>query len=359
MRCNHARHTPCTALHAVLIELRNMLIGLTYDLRQDYLDAGFGEEETAEFDRLDTIEGIERALHELGHETDRIGRVTVLVERLARGDRWDLVFNIAEGQYGIGREAQVPAILDAYQIPYTFSDPLVSALTLHKGMTKRVIRDLGLPTPRFAVVEHERDIAAVTLSFPLFAKPVAEGTSKGVRKESKITSALDLDRVCRKLLKEFKQPVLVEEYLPGREVTVGIVGTGDDAEVIGVMEVLLHEGAEQEGYSYKNKKDWIGKISYRLADGAFGEEAKQLALAAWKGLGCRDAGRIDLRQDASGKLNFIEVNPLPGINPELSDLPILATMAGWTYTRLIDRLMQSAIKRSEACGIARPTSVAS
>lgn len=334
-----------------------MLIGLTYDLRQEYLDAGFGEEETAEFDRLDTIEAIENVLRDLGHETDRIGRVTTLVERLSRGDRWDLVFNIAEGLHGLARESQVPALLDAYQIPYTFSDPLVCALCLHKGMTKHVVRDLGLPTPNFAVVDDESDLQPVArasrpfpqLQFPLFAKPVAEGTSKGVREESRITSREQLVSVCRRLLNEFNQPVLVEEYLPGREFTVGIVGTGADAEVIGVMEVILLEGAEPEAYSYKNKKDWIGKLTYELAKGPIGEEAAHLALAAWRGLGCRDGGRIDVRADAKGRLNFIEVNPLPGINPELSDLPIMAGMAGWTYPRLIGRIVNSAIQRAAAC----------
>src|SRR5688572_27418085 len=157
-----------------------MLIGLTYDLRQDYLDDGYTAEQTAEFDSHITIDAIESALRGLGHQTDRIGRVTSLVERLARGDRWDLVFNIAEGLHGIGREAQVPALLDAYSIPYTFSDPLVCALSLHKALAKRVVRDLGLPTADFTVIEAPADSARVTLPFPLFAKPIAEGTSKGV-----------------------------------------------------------------------------------------------------------------------------------------------------------------------------------
>ena len=326
-----------------------MLIGLTYDLRQDYLEAGYSEEETAEFDRPDTIEAIEYVLQQMGHDTDRIGRVTTLVERLARGDRWDLVFNIAEGVHGIARESQVPALLDAYEIPYTFSDPLVCALTLHKGMAKRVVRDLGLPTANFAVVETERDIQSAfranPFRYPLFAKPVAEGTSKGVTRQSKIANVDQLPTTCRTLLRQFNQPVLVEEYLPGREVTVGIVGTGHDAIVVGVMEVLLLDGAEQESYSYQNKRDWEGKITYQLVKDDFGAEAEELALAAWRGLGCRDGGRVDLRADANGTLNFIEVNPLPGINPVLSDLSILSGLAGWTYRQLIERIVTSAIKR--------------
>lgn len=231
-----------------------MLIGITYDLRQEYLNAGFSEEETAEFDRPDTIDAIENTLRELGHQTDRIGRIASLVERLARGDRWDLVYNIAEGMYGVGREAQVPALLDAYNIPYTYSDPLVCALALHKGLAKRIVRDLGLPTPQFFVVESESDLDRIDLPFPLFAKPVAEGTSKGITSESKIQTKRELASVCRRLLKEFRQPVLVETYLPGREFTVGLVGTGEDAEVVGVLEVTLLSNAEQDVYTYLNKE---------------------------------------------------------------------------------------------------------
>src|SRR5688572_17934224 len=157
-----------------------MHIGLTYDLRQDYLAAGFSEDETAEFDREGTISSIAAALQQLRHKTDRIGHAKQLIARLAAGDRWDLVFNIAEGLTGIAREAQVPAILDVYGIPYTFSDPLVMALTLHKGLTKTVVRAGGVPTAPFALVEQPADLESLQLPFPLFAKPVAEGTGKGV-----------------------------------------------------------------------------------------------------------------------------------------------------------------------------------
>src|SRR5689334_13358642 len=147
-----------------------MHIGLTYDLRQDYLAAGFSEDETAEFDREGTIAGIEAALRQLGHQTDRIGHARQLVSRLAQGHDWDLVFNIAEGLSGIAREAQVPAILDVYGIAYTFSDPLVMALTLHKGLTKSVVAAGGVPTPAFAVVESVDDANEIHLPFPRFAK---------------------------------------------------------------------------------------------------------------------------------------------------------------------------------------------
>lgn len=322
-----------------------MKIGLTYDLRQEYLLAGYGEEETAEFDRADTIEAIESSLQQLGYETDRIGRVATLVERLAAGDRWDLVFNIAEGLRGIGREALVPALLDAYDIPYVFSDPLVLALTLHKGMTKRVIRDLGIPTADFAVVETLSDVDRVNLPYPLFAKPVAEGTGKGITAASRISNAEELRTVCESLLERFKQPVLVETYLPGREMTVGIVGTGEDARSLGVMEVLLLSNAEEGVYSYDNKENCEQCVKYVLAEDPEAKQAEKTALAAWRGLDCRDGGRVDLRSDSYGVPNFMEVNPLAGLHPDHSDLPILCGLSGISYLELIQQIMESVHKR--------------
>jgi D-alanine-D-alanine ligase len=320
-------------------------IGITYDLRDDYIAEGYTEEETAEFDHPLTIAAIDDTLQSLGYQTDRIGHIRTLARRLVAGDRWDLVFNIAEGIRGFGREAQVPALLDAWGIPYAFSDPLVMSLTLHKGMTKRVIRDLGIPTPDFAVVERPGEIEAVSLPFPLFAKPVAEGTGKGVTAASKIADRDNLKRVCLELLVVYRQPVLIETFLPGREFTVGIIGTGAEAFSPGVMEVHLTEKAEKDVYSYVNKEDWHGRIVYRLAEDALARTAQETALAAWRGLGCRDGGRIDMRADAHGVPNFIEVNPLAGIRPGHSDLPILCELAGMPYRELIAGIMRSALTR--------------
>src|ERR1700733_176625 len=157
-----------------------MRIGVTYDLRSDYLALGYGEEETAEFDAEETIAAVCDALGGLGQTPIRIGGIRPLAKALVAGERWDAVFNICEGLKGVSREAQVPALLEAYGIPYLFSDPLTLALALDKAMAKRVVRDCGVPTADFAVIESEADIAGVTLDFPLFLKPVAEGSGKGV-----------------------------------------------------------------------------------------------------------------------------------------------------------------------------------
>ena len=181
-----------------------MYIGMTYDLRKDYLAAGFSEEETAEFDREDTVQAIQQALSDLGHEVDRIGTIKDLTARVGAGERWDMVFNIAEGLRGLGREAQVPALLDAHGIPYTFSDPLVLCLTLHKAMTKCVVRQNGIPTPDFLVVEKMADLETGDLTFPLFVKPVAEGTGKGITVESKVHNQAQLISACMHSLLTYK-----------------------------------------------------------------------------------------------------------------------------------------------------------
>jgi len=330
-------------------------IGFTYDLKADYLARGFSEHAVAEFDSATTIDAIAGALESHGHEVVRIGHVRSLAARLVAGERWDLVFNIAEGVAGFGRESQVPALLEAYDVPYTFSDPLVCALTLHKGMAKHVARGCGVPTPGFVLVTTRAEAEAVTLPLPLFVKPVAEGTSKGVTAKSLVTSHASLVEVCGELLREYSQPVLVEEFLSGREFTVGILGTGDDARALATLEVVLRAGADAAVYSYRNKAQWRDFVEYKLlldvgkdASGALRREVEQVAIASWRCLGCRDAGRVDVRLDAAGKAQLIEVNPLAGLTPEHSDLPIMAALKGVGYEALIGEILRCTLARIAA-----------
>jgi D-alanine-D-alanine ligase len=324
-------------------------IGFTYDLKADYLAIGFSEHAVAEFDSEVTIDAVAGALHALGHDVVRIGHVKALAARLVAGERWDLVFNIAEGVAGFGRESQVPALLEAYEMPYTFSDPLVCALTLHKGMAKQVARGCGVPTPDFAIVATPADAAAVELPFPLFVKPVAEGTSKGVTAKSLVTTRAALVEACTELLAEYREPVLVEEFLGGREFTVGILGTGDGARALATLEVLLREGADAAVYSYRNKAQWRELVEYRLLDaGALRREVEDVALATWRCLGCRDAGRVDVRLDDAGRAHMLEVNPLAGLTPDHSDLPIMATLSGMDYRTLIGEIVRCATVRLAA-----------
>jgi D-alanine-D-alanine ligase len=323
-----------------------MRVGITYDLRAEYLRQGYGEEETAEFDSIETIDAIDDALRGLGHATDRIGNVNSLTRRLAAGARWDLVFNIAEGMHGFGREAQVPALLDAYRIPYTFSDPLVLALALHKGTAKRLVRSMGLPTPDFAIVQEDSDLDDVNIPWPVFAKPIAGGSSVGITGASKAHNKRELARTCRDLLERFQQPVLVETFLPGREFTVVVVGTGSNARVLGVMEVVLRDTTEPAVYSYSNKRNYLTRVSYRLVeDDDVVDVAAAMALRIWNDLGCRDAGRLDVRCDGNGNLNFLEINPLAGLHPVDSDLVILGRLLGISHSSLIETIVTSAQER--------------
>lgn len=327
-----------------------MRIGLTYDLRDDYRGMGLSEEALAEFDSPETVAAIEGVLRSLGHETDRIGHVRHLAARLVKGDSWGLVFNIAEGLKGRSREAQVPALLEAYGIPYVFSDPLTLAVTLDKAVAKRLVRDAGIPTTPFALIESDDDIAAAcALPFPVFIKPLAEGTGKGCTAASKVTAPAALAEAARALRGRFNQPVIAEPYLPGREFTVGVVGNGDKARVIAVLEVLLGANADPGVYSFDNKELCDSRVTYRLADDAEARAAAASALAAYKTLGCRDASRLDLRSDANGVPHFMEVNALAGLHPTHSDLPILSTMAGLPYEALIGQIMEAATVR---CGLA-------
>jgi D-alanine-D-alanine ligase len=323
-----------------------MKIGLTYDLRSHYLELGYTEEQTAEFDSPATIQAITAALSELGHEPVQIGHAQELTRFLAAGERWDLVFNIAEGLHGLGREALIPALLDAYRIPYTFSDPCVMAVSLHKGFTKSILRDAGLHTPDFTLVGDAADVGTVHLPYPLFAKPVAEGTGKGISGASRIENSAELRRCCLDLLATYRQPVLVERYLPGREFTVGILGSGCRASVLGTLEVIIREQGEQGVYTYRNKESCEEVVEYRFVEDSDIRPVGDLALQAWRLLGCRDAGRIDIRLDADGDPAILELNPLAGLHPTHSDLPMIATAVGMDYRELIGRIVTSALRRS-------------
>ncbi|MDO9578185.1 MAG: ATP-grasp domain-containing protein [Candidatus Cloacimonadales bacterium] len=322
-----------------------MKIGLTYDLRSEYLALGYGEEETAEFDCEDTIEALETTIQSLGYQTQRIGSIKNLIHHLSTGNSWDLVFNICEGLQGEARESQVPAILDAFKIPYTFSDPLVLAIALDKYACKSYLEKFGIPTPGFALLQKESQLKNLDLNFPLFLKPVAEGTGKGVYANSKVENETQMLDQYRFLKKQFQQPILVEEYLPGREFTVAIVGNGRNANVLGTMEIFFRDSRHNAIYSYETKENCETEIIYQPGRDALAKQAEKVALKAYRALGCKDVGRVDIRTNRFGKPEFIEINPIPGIHPQHSDLPMIATQEGISYRELLQRIISSAIGR--------------
>lgn len=323
-----------------------MLIGLTYDLRSEYLAAGYSEEDAAEFDSEQTIEAIEGAIQKNGYKTERIGNAFSLIEKLAAGKRWELVFNFAEGIKGRCRESQVPAILELYGVGYTFSDPLVSALTLDKAMAKRLVRQAGLLTADFAVIENLTQLSQVKLKFPLFVKPLAEGTGKGIDKNSRIDTAEQLLDVCGRIIERFQQPAIVEEYLPGREWTTAVLGNGPKAYALGTMEFTISKDAPSPDYSFKVKENWRQYVRYfPMEKGRLRSEVEELAVKSFRILECRDAARVDIRLDREGRPSFMEINPLPGMNPTHSDLPFIAYQEGWTFEQLIGIIIKNALER--------------
>jgi len=321
-----------------------MKVGLTFDLRSWYIDRGYSMDETAEFDKQETVDALENSLKEMGYETEPVGNAFQLIEALAAGKRWDMVFNIAEGLYGDGRESVVPAILDQYKIPYVFSGPVVMGLSLNKHLAKLVVSAAGVPVSPGCLVTSPAEADKTGLTYPLFVKPVSEGTGKGITERSLVKNPAELRVIVEWILKEFRQPALVEEYLPGREFTVGIVGSGDEAIAIGGMEVIC---ADNLPYSVEVKENYQNYCKYAPLDENIADECKTVAVRAWKALEAVDAGRVDLKADRNGRICFIEANPLAGLNPVHSDLPILARMYGIEYQKLMEMIMDSAIRRTK------------
>lgn len=328
-----------------------MRIALVYDLRDDYRALGFSEDEVAEFDSIDTIDQLAGALEALGCEAVRVGRGQALAARFVAGERFDLVFSIAEGVKGRAREAQVPALCELFDQPYLFSDPLTMAASLDKAIAKRLVRDAGVPTPAFAVAEQSTAELASWDTFPAFVKPLAEGTGKGCEAASLVRDRAELQAAATRVIERFRQPALVERYLGGREFTVGLVGNGADARVIGVCEILLKPQAEANVYSLHNKELCEDLVTYVRADDAEAQLAGTRALAAYHALQCRDTARIDFRSDDKGEPYFLEANPLAGLHPWHSDLPILAAQNGIEFVALIGMILDAGLARY---GLVRP-----
>lgn len=327
-----------------------MKIGFTYDCLEDYLNQGFDAKDCAEFDSLETIDAIADTLRVLGHEVIKIGNVKQLINCIAKGDRWDIVFNIAEGIKGNSREAQVPTILEIYDIPYVFSDSVIMAVALNKGLTKHLVRDYGVPTANFAIVEDLKSLSKVSqkLKFPLFVKPNLEGSSKGIDGNAIVYSLKELQDVCESLFNSYHQSIIIEEFLSGREFTVGIIGTGGDAKVLGVMEIEFRQEDKDLCYSRNVKANYKEHVTYALAEDNEARLAAEYALKIWQMLGCRDAGRIDFRSNSQSIPYFLEINPLAGLMIHDSDLPILSRKVGVEYKELIAKILSSAFYRYPA-----------
>lgn len=295
----------------------------------------------------ETIDAIRDVLQNEGHHVVKLGGDARLMDRL-RQTPVDIVFNIAEGLHGRNREAHIPALLEFLNIPYTGSDPLTLSLTLDKSMAKRIVMSERIPTPRFRKVMKIEDLNRLALRYPLFVKLCYEGSSKGVRLDSKVSDPRSLEEKARWLLEDYGPPVLVEEFVSGPEFTVGILGN-DDPCVLGVMQIEFKGTSPGEGiYSLEVKREWKEKVEYHCpprVDRTLLKKIEEVALHSYRALDCRDVSRVDIRVGGDGIPYFLEVNPLPGLSPVYGDLPIMARGMGWDYARLVKAIFHHALKR--------------
>lgn len=327
------------------MRLPGLDVGIAFDLRTDFDAPETGPDDLLEeYDSAETIAAIADVLAAGGHRPRALGGGRGLLRALL-DDPPDLVFNICEGATGRAREAHAPAACEMLGVPYTHSDPLTLAVSLDKDVTKRLLASAGLPVPRHVLCDGAvPDVRA--LGVPVIAKPVAEGSSKGIRGACLVDDPAALPSTIARLQADYGQPVLVEEFCPGTEITVGVLGTGADASVVGSMEVEWSGGPpERFVYSLEVKRDYLNQVRYHVPPRSQRAEAEALGLAAHRALGCRDVSRVDVRMMADGRIGVLEINPLPGLAPEYGDLVILAERMGVTYDHLIIGIVDQARRR--------------
>ncbi len=326
-----------------------MRIGITFDLKNstplpDHVPDDYQEE----YDSPATVEAIAAVLRGMGHDVVELGDGRDMLQQVLAAPP-DFVFNIAEGQ-GVGRsrEARVPAVLEMLGIPYTGSDPLTLAVTLDKECAKRLVQSAGVTVARGMVVQPDDDLRSLPKALPYTAivKPAWEGSSKGIRGKCVAETAQELVAAVQEQRQGYRQPILVEEFIQGDELTVGVLGN-DPPRILGVMRVLPTQPEERFIYSLEVKRDWRRRVRYecpaKLAPAAY-KAVEDAALTAYRALGCRDVSRVDFRL-RDGVPYFLEVNPLPGLNPDTGDIVILAGLVGMSHGQLVSEILHSATRR--------------
>jgi D-alanine-D-alanine ligase len=322
-------------------------VGFTYNVKRVKPALDGSRDEEAEYDPPATIQAVREAIVAAGHEVIDL-EATADLPSLIETTRPDLVFNMAEGIKGRNRESQVPALLELLDIPYSGSDPAALNIALDKALAKKIVRQHGILTPNFFTMNTGKERLPKDLSFPLIVKPVAEGSSKGVHATSVVENEAELRAAAQAMITKYDQPALVEDYIGGREFTVGMLGERRP-KVLPPMEVVFLDASETRPvYSFEFKQDWSSKIRYDVPAKLEPAQLKALERAArecFMALGCRDVARVDFRMDESGKVYFLECNPLPGLTPGWSDLVLIARAAGIEYPALIAEILSGAIRR--------------
>ncbi|KAK6527564.1 hypothetical protein TWF694_004548 [Orbilia ellipsospora] len=358
------------------MDTKHLRIAFVYDSKADQIARGCTEEEASAYSSTVFIESVTQSLQRLGHEVIDVGHVRNLARRLVQGegDHWDMVFTISEGVFGNAKEVQVPALLDAYQIPYTFSDAACLAVAADKAKTKMILQHHNIPTLPFFLIPHREAASPENLQKwlsksglevfkekPLFIKPTCEGGSNGINHKNKLTSFGDLvQKVTDMRIRFPRQDLMVETFADGREFTVAIIGNGNQAKVLGVLEFLrLPSKADSEEdnidfATYKVKSVatavWFQIVNVTHEDSDEVREAARIGLETFQVLDCRDLGRIDIRSVGRGvgaRPQVLEINSIPGLRPDNSHVPILAEQEGWTYDELIAMLVSQTMERSD------------
>jgi len=321
-------------------------VGLTYNLKK-HISSHVADAE-AEYDTIETVHAIREAIEDDHCRVELMEADETLPERLAK-HTVDIVFNIAEGIQGRGREAEVPALCNMMRIPYTGSDETTLCIALDKALTKRILATYHIRTPKYRVIGKGEPHIGSGFAFPAIVKPNAEGSSKGISDVAIVTDLKLLRALAEKNIRDYGQDMLVEEYIPGREFTVGIVGNGEDTHVFPPMEIIyLDKQTEYNIYSFTVKQNYEKLIRYKSPadiEPQVETEMVRTARKVYDALQCRDFARMDFRLAPDGKLHFIEINPLPGLAPGYSDFPMLAEFNGTDYRTLVRSVLKAALKR--------------
>jgi D-alanine--D-alanine ligase len=320
----------------------SLKVGLAFNMKRSDTTSDDSE---AEYDSPRTIEAITQAIEGYGHQVIPLEATGDFPRALLASDV-DLVFNLAEGIRGRNREAQVPSLCELMNIPYTGSDPATLSLCLDKGLGKRLLREQGIETPSFQVLVTGREKLR-PFRYPVIVKPNAEGTSKGITRKSVVDDEAGVRAAARELIDRYDQPALVEEYISGREFTVGLLGDRRPR-VLPAMEVIFLRTTARPVYDYECKQHWEQHVRYECPANLTKEQERtmeRVSRATFMALGCRDVARVDLRLAPDGRIWVIEVNPLPGLTPDYSDLCLIANGTGIDYKTLIGEILAGGIKR--------------
>ncbi|HAS04399.1 MAG TPA: D-alanine--D-alanine ligase [Dehalococcoidia bacterium] len=331
-----------------------MRIGLSFDLKPDKPPVNeYIDDSMEEYDSMETVNLIKSSIEANGHPVTLLGGGKAFLDNIRR-EKVDFVFNIAEGQGNYrSRESQVPAILEMLDIPYCGSDPLCLGICLDKELTKKIVAMEGVVTPKWQMISDIKQLHSIDwkgFKFPLMIKPAHEGSSKGVRLSSVVMNVEELETEAKRQFEGYNQALMVEEFIGGDEITIGITGN-EPVGVLAIMRVLPRKKTEHFIYSIEVKRDYLKLVDYDCPpklDEQVIKKLEDVSLKIFKILGCRDFARIDFRLDNDGNPYFLEINPLPGLGNH-SDLVLMAYMMGISHEELINKILTAALKRYSTC----------